>query len=699
MNTPNEKQARTVIFGQLVEGNLEDEKPRVGYVDRTTGKTVQRVLLKDMIAHHEELEDGNSVFLLKSVSVKGTHIDVSSVYDCAIGNATQQAIADLWNEGNDVADVYALPSNDNADDDIALDFDDEVAVDDDEDIALDFDDDFDDSVPIASSTDIELSTTSAVSSVVPNDGDETAGMDKYQKAAKKAADLRQQLYQQAEAKAKELGLKTDLARGMLAGKREHDFGPWNFHALALPVDVRYPDEKGQEMLEMQLAQTVAEYVDEGQVEELVAELTAIMPECSTHIPMKDNQGNDRVRVLTNPTLAGKPVNKSPNSPLHPEYGAVLNRAMGPNFTHIDHADLFPPIIDAVADIDGITWDAVSYDKGAKASLTIDLTDMATQYRKEAASELTGYLNLAANVRESFLAEENGGHRCGVTILNQNDGKGALAGYLSVMRTYCKNLAMRGSNELMFKVRHVNGSVAAFDVNEIASKLRAAFLESQKHLLKMSILRHLPVEINTFDKILTAFNKQGLVAQPTATLDVANYDKVYDKEGNKLKDFDPIAAKNIMKLTHGHAWQAMNKGWIDPDLHFVKCEEDSVNTLFHSAQVGSGYFTHKPIFVDDKLQTKSGTTEKMDNFMNKSGAMTEFWETVAETAVDTYLNETGATEITDMVDFKQFFADNPSLVKLPMQSGKGKSATISMVSVDEIPAFQDTWDIKVISPKA
>jgi hypothetical protein len=685
---PNENnEARTVVFGQLTEeSNIEDPKVKVTFNDPNKG-TVERFILQEMIEHTEELSDGNIAFLLKSVQMKGANINVADVYQCAIEGSVQQDISDAWIEGQAVADIFppVIESDDDVDD---FDFD-EVESDDD----IDDFDDFDDSVPVTENA-IELSTTSAVTTL-PNDGDDSDDDNKkklsaQEKAAKDAAKLREKLYAQVEDKSKELGLKTDIAASMLRGKRDKDFGPWNYRALRLPVDVRYPNPEAQQQLENEVAQICAEYVSEGKVDALVAELNAILPQVNTHIPMRDAQGNERVSILTNPTLAGKPMTQAPNSPKHPAYGAVLNRAMGPNFQHLDHPDLIIPIVEAVDDIEGVVWDAVSYDRGAKASLTIDISDMATKYRKDAAESLTGYLNLNANTRDAFLAEENGGHRCGVTIVNQNDGKGALAGYLTVMRTYCKNLAMRGSNELMFKVRHMSGSMAAFDVGDVAQKLRAAFLEAQQHLLCMGVLRNLPIEMQTFDRLLTAFDRQGLVTQPSVKVDMANYDKVFDKEGNPLPNVSVKALENISKVTHGHAWKAMNKGWIDPDLDFVKVEGDAVGTLSHAYNVVSGYLTHKPIFVDGNTnKPMTGTGEKMDNFMRKSGKATNFFEDIAHSAVATYCAHFDVDEIEDMQHFRQFFEENPSALKVPMKATKSAKKS-ELTSIEDIPLYQDTW---------
>jgi len=320
--------------------------------------------------------------------------------------------------------------------------------------------------------------------------------------------------------------------------------------------------------------------------------------------------------------------------------------------------------------------------------------MATTARKEAAEGLTGYLNLDANAQRSFLAEENGGHRCGVTIINSHDGKSALSGYLTVMRTYCKNLAMRGANQQMFKVRHMAGSIAGFDVEQLASGMRKAFLESQQHLLSMAILRHLPVEMNTFDKLLTAFDRQGLITQPTVTTDISNVDKFKDKDGNDVK-LTKAQIESISKITRGHAFRAVSNGWMNPDLDYVKVEQDSVGTMFHAAQCVTGYLTHKPIFANDK-KVLTGNAEGIETFMKKSAKATNFFENIAESAVKTYLNHTGqdALGVEDMADFAQYFADNPSALKVGFKNSRNAKNS-SMTSIEEIPEYHTTWKHKVI----
>lgn len=637
MKTPMKNEDRNTIFGTVVE--QMENKVKVAYTSAKTGETVEHIIRTDMIVETNELSDGTTAWLLQDVEVSGTTLNVRSIYHCAIDGAEQQDVNDEWLE-RDLNATVEEPTESSfggeIDDPTESVFGGEI-------------DDFDDSVPVVQDTDIDLGNM--VADALEDEGANTSGKSKKQTAAQKAAHAREQLY--AAAEKVQQSMNTDIAKALVQGKRQKDFGAWNFKAGVLSVDVRIQDENGN----------------------------------ITHQPMHDSEGNDRVRILVNPTLAGVDG--------HPSYGAVLNRAIGPNFQHIDHPDVFVPCIEAVDDIEGVEWDAYSFNNGARAGLTIDLSAMATTARKEAAEGLGGYLNLDANAQTAFLAEENGGHRCGVTIINSHDGKSALSGFLTVMRTYCKNLAMRGANQQMFKVRHMAGSIAGFDVEELANGLRNAFLESQQHLLSMSILRHLPIEMNSFDKLLTAFDRQGLITQPTSTIDISNVDKLKDKDGNDVQLSKEQMAK-ISKITRGHAFNAVSKGWMNPDLDYVKCEEDSVGTMFHAAQCVTGYLTHKPIFADDK-RVLTGNSEGVETFMKKSAKATSFFENIAESAVNTYLNHTGQDTlgVNDMADFAQYFADNPSALKVGFKNSKRAKNTV-MTSMDDIPEYHTTWKHKVIT---
>ena len=698
MKNDTENENRTTLFGAVVE-EMNNGRTKVSYTDAATGDMIERVLLNDMIDATMTLDDGTTAWLLKNVTVGGVEIDVRATYKCAIDGAEQQDLSDNWAESRQLYDNIAVladedepPMDDNADshDEPAMD-DDEPAMDDDE-PAMDA---FDDSVPVVTDTNIELSGL-LVDALTDDEG--KAGKQK-QSASAKAAKAREALYASAVKVQENMSMKTDMAKALVSGKRWKDFSAWNFKVKAYSVDARMDDSEAINEAVASFSNDIEGIIDKYDLDEVESKtlLSDLLGEMKSngvnlgvkHIPIQDGEGNDRVRVLYNPTLA----NKGGHGPL----GAVLNRAAGPNFEWADHGDIFIPCIEAVDDLDGVSWDAYAFNQGARAGLTIDLSAMATTARKEAADGLEGYLNLDANLQTAFLEEENGGHRCGVTIINSHDGKAALSGYLTVMRTYCKNLAMRGANQQMFKVRHMAGALAAFDISEVASGLRAAFIEGQQHLLSMAVLRYLPIEMNTFDKLLTAFDRQGLITPPRVTVDINDLDKMVDKvTGEDISHtLTPAQKDSIRKLGGGHSWNAVTKGWMNPDLDYVKCEDDSIGTIFHAAQCVTGHLTHKPIYADGK-RVLHGNTEGVETFMKKSVKATNFFENIAEESVKTYLQHTGKETLgaEDMADFKQYFADNPSAIKVGFKSSKGAKNS-KMTSVDEIPNYESTWKVNLI----
>ena len=638
MKTEMNEMNRTTLFGEVVE-EMNGGRIRVAYTDAATGDTIERVLMNDMIANEIELSDGTTAWMLNDVTIKGTTISVRDTYKCAIDGNEQQDTYDLWAEGFVIGHNHLGGEDESYEDEVGID-EDEVGIDEDE-VGID---DYDDSVPVAQVTDID------VSDLIVDELVGLTGKTAKQTAGQKAAKAREALY--AAASKVQEGMKTDMAKAMVQGKRHKDFGAWNFKAQALSVDVRVTDGDGN----------------------------------ITHEPMLDSEGNDRVRVIVNPTLAGKDG--------HPSYGAVMNRAAGPNYQHIDHPDIFIPCIEAVEDIDGVQWDAYSFNNGARAGLTIDISAMATTARKEAGDQLEGFLNLDANAQSSFLEEENGGHRCGVTIVNSHDGKQALSAFVTVMRAYCQNLAVRGANQTLVRVQHSSGSIAAFDVDVLAAGMRTSFLEAQQHLLAMAVLRNIPVEMNGFDKMLTAFDRLGLISPPSVTVDVDDLNKLKGADGKVVINKNDM--KTLLKVSRGHAYNAVNKGWMNPDLDYVKCEEESVGTMFHVAQCVSGYLTHKPIFSDGK-RVLTGHSEGLELFMKKSSKATAALEEVAHSAVATYLEHTGQESlgVGDMADFKQFFADNPNAIKIAFKP-KGSRKKAAMTSLEEIPLYHETWQPKVIT---
>ena len=686
MKTPTKNEARTSIIGQVMQ--TKEQMTQVS-VHMPSGEP-KSVWVPHACIANQQVIDGTTIMLLQDAEMNGSTFSVAQIFSDFAGHTTHPVLrdmADAWAEFGEVMgdadDDDELTEDDlvgdgdkapPADDEDELTEDDLDLTNDDED-ELTEDDllDMDDSTPTFDGVGVELSLSQ----------DEKSEVDKL-KAKGKAASVAAQLREARFAAAKEVkdNLNTDFAKALADGKRHEDLGAWNFEA---------------DVVEMAQVRT----------DPLTGEQTV-------HIPRNPNTGEARVRCIVNPTLA---TEEEP-------FGVMLNRAIGENFEHIDHPTIFKPVIQCIDGINAsagrelITWDAYSINNGKRAVMNLDITGFATKTRKEAAGNLGnfGYVNLSANRISDALTEEHGGHRVGVTIMNAHDGKSALQSFMSVLRTYCGNLAMRGGvqNLLMAgnkaKVRHMKGSIAEFDPEVFAERITTALHDAQKNLLAMHILRHLPIEQNLFDKVLTVFSKQGLIAPPTVKVHVADLNQFNaDENGNTVLSLGDLG-KDAVKLAGGHAYNAVLNGWMNPDLDYVamgkengsELDTKSHGTMFHAAQALTGTLTHNPIWVSEDGKRKlHGKTQGIETLMKRSNKATNLLETLAFGAVNTYANHTGQP-VDDLEAMGAWFAQNPDKLQVPVSSYKANASGTwnpKTVALTEVADFTETWPVKHITVDA
>ena len=676
MNKNNPQEAtRTVVIGVA-----QDEKNNMQLVASPAWEGVKYIpndCIADTIEHGEQ-----TVFLLQDANVNSVNIRVADNYNYDTnGDAVLQDIADMWIEFGEIdfgsnneppKTKFAFADDDDAEEapsqKTTFSFSAEETTQ---------EADYDDSTPnFGDALGVELADHVLAENETADDVALKQVKTKLT-AAQRANKARQERY--AESKAIKDNMKSDISRAMADGKRHEDFGAWNFRTKTYDM----------------VARSIDPITGEAEYHEVHSE-----------------KGDTRVRAIFNPTLATQ------DNPL----GHCLNRAIGPNFVPVEHPDVFIPIIQTVRGINEangcvyelkegdkvatlvsgqelITYDAFSFNKGARAMINLDLTDYSTKTRNESAKSLGnfGYVNLSANRISDALVEEEGGHRVGVSIINAHDGKSALQAFMTVLRTYCGNLAARGGVQALLKagdktkIRHMEGVVSQFDGERFASQLGQALLESRKNLVAMHILRHIPIEANVFDKVMTSFASHGLVAQPSITISAADIDSFpKDKNGN-IVITKAVMDSDAAKVGHGHAWNAMNKGWIDPDQDFVamgktELDKQSVGTVFHAAQCLTGVITHNPIF-DDGKRTLTGQKHGIETLMKKSDKAANMFEEIAMAAVNAYANHTGKP-VDDLEAMGQWLADNPDQFKIPYS--KTKAGKKVMTPINEIPTFQETW---------
>lgn len=662
-----EKQVRAVVIGSVKQEN--NTMKQVIYTD-ASGDEQTKWIPNACIVSTEEI-DGQSVMFLQDATVNSVQVSVADMYGFSTDHAQMQDMADAWIEFGEVTpfslDAVELQREG---EEVQMEFaskDDTVEM---FDLTLDDDiddEESDDSTPQFDTASFDLSAFVEEEEEAVDD-EAVKQAKKKQKAIDKVALAREK--RKADSDKVKATLNDPISKAMADGKRHDDFGAWNFEAKTYEL-------------------AMIDYGPNGE---------------KTIIPVRTSNGDARMRTVVNPTLADE------DNPL----GVVLNRAVGNNFEVIDHPTVFKPVIEqinAVNEAAGqelISWSAFSINKGSRAVMNIDITGYATKTRIDSAKSLSNYnyVNLSANRIYDALVEEHGGHRMGVTILNSHDGKSALQAFMTVLRTYCGNLAMRGGvqNLLMYgnstKVRHMKGSVGQFDAHDWAERVVGALAENQKNLLAMSILRHIPKEIINFDSMLTVFNKHGLLPQPTVKVAAGDKNQFdVDEQGNVVMTTASLG-KDAARVLGGHAYNAAVKGWVDPDVHYVAAttksgapqrDEDSIGTMWHVAQVGSGMITHNPMYSDGK-RTLHGKKQGVETFMNRSGTMTSLFEDIAFRAVNKYAEHTGQP-VDDLQAMEQWYAENPHMLEVPYSDTvKG---TKKMKPITEVPSFQETWKVKIV----
>ena len=655
----DEKENRAVLFGTVL--NETTDKVKLRWIDSRTNKPIEGFVMTATIGERVTIA-GEIALCLHDGEAFGSTIRVADTYFCNPSGAEQQDTHDLWIEQGVVAQHEGPhQATEHEGPHVATEHEGPHVAIEHEGPHVAMDDDYDDTVPVnTTGFTMELSVEDADTIELDDDTADEQVSAKAKTAAQKAKEKRDLLYVKEDSELMQ-GMNTDLAKAMVRGKRHTDFAAWNFTPLLLPTMVVVTDPITQE-------NTYVNYSHKGK-------------------PVN--------RILLNPNE--RDPDAKPTDIAH--WGAVINPRCGQTFAPLAHASWMIPVANAVDGIEGVTYDRYCIKNGARGAMTIDLSDMATTKRTEAASNLTGFLNLDANSVKAILLEENGGHRCGVTMLNPLDGKGAFSAYLTVMRTYCGNLAMRGANQLMFKIRHTAGAIAAFDPEAMAVKMGQAFEEAQKHLLLSHLLRWIPIEGNMFDKMLTVFDKHGLITPPTVAIDVSDYDKIVaaDLAGSPLS---AEQKQSMQKIGRGQAYKAVLHGYANPDVDYVNLQdEESVGTAFHLMNAVTGMLTNAPIIVEDaqgkatQAKVLSGQPAGMEGFMKKSSASTVLHETIAEDAVKAYCKANGKDVLTtdDFPHMKQWFTDNPSAITIPNRNGKGASTPLT-----DVPEYHETWNMKVLT---
>ena len=386
---------------------------------------------------------------------------------------------------------------------------------------------------------------------------------------------------------------------LLSGGRHEAQVPWRFQAERRPLLI--PD-------------------DEGGVHRLA-----------------DKNGNQQFYSIVNPTL------KSTARPM----GAVLAPCVSNSYHVLNHMDVFDPII-AHAEGTGLKALVTSYNEGKRARLDLDVS-AAAQTRQAAAEQLRkgghGFINLDAFSQQANAL--HGLYKMGLTINNSVDGKGSLHIDLMSQRVYCQNLAMMGGSQNIAKLRHMSGVMGDIDWDQWGSNMVDALVEVEKWMHTTELFKHIPVDTQLFEQLLTVADNFDLINAP----------KVTWPEKNK----DP-------KISGGDLWRGIDNGFQNGDLDYVKVEEAEQGTLFHALNAFTGAYTHRPTWKSmDNKTILTGNVGSLDSLSNRLKKTTKVFNAIGSSAITGYMNSAGidAGELTpgDLQDMKRFLAEDEGIMEI------------------------------------
>ena len=408
---------------------------------------------------------------------------------------------------------------------------------------------------------------------------------------------------------------------LLTGGRHEASVPWDFEAKKIPLLA--PD-------------------DDGNIHRLT-----------------NKGGNQAHYALVNPTLKG------PNRPL----GAILAPCISDNYAVVNHGQIFKPIMQH-ADDTGLKALVTSYNEGKRARLDLDVS-AAAQTRKAAAERLSeqghAYLNL-----DAFSQQANNLHglyKMGLTINNSLDGKGSLHIDLMSQRVYCQNLAMMGGSQNLVKMRHMKGVMGGIDWDQWGSNMVDALVEVEKWMHTTELFKHIPVDVQLFEQLLTVADNFDLINAP----------KVMWPEKGK----DP-------KITGGYLWRAISNGYARPESEYVKVHKEDEGTLFHALNAFTGTYTHRPVWKSlDNKTTLQGNVGSLDSLSSRLKKTSKVFNAIGESAITGYMNSAGIDngELTpgDLQDMKRFLGEDEGIMEIKIGGN----------SLAAMPTYSDVLGLTVL----
>jgi len=301
----------------------------------------------------------------------------------------------------------------------------------------------------------------------------------------------------------------------------------------------------------------------------------------------DEMGSTMARVNN---ASGEPVSYHIFNPLYADdkrpAGAYLG-TFSPTYYPMPYRKGFGPVLDLAAER-GYNAKVLAWDEGKRAACFLDVSTNVDWDKAVADSNVgdkwtkSGFMN-------------NGDYRIGIAIHNSLDGSSAFKVQAVAERLACTNGMVMGDRANLISLKHTNGVLGSYDFDALAEKIDSVIEMAAKEILVAESMRDVVVNRDTFEKLMTICERNGLITKPTVKR---------DDDGK------------IEKLTRGHMWRVMGQGWTKPSEPWVAVSNKDQGTLYHVYNILTGAITHKPEWTDADGKIMKGSTLNFNTFHDR-----------------------------------------------------------------------------------
>ena len=248
---------------------------------------------------------------------------------------------------------------------------------------------------------------------------------------------------------------------------------------------------------------------------------------------------------------------------------------------------FGPVLELAAE-KGYNAKVLAWDEGKRAACFLDVSTNVDWDKAVADSNLgdkwtkRGFMN-------------NGDYRIGIAIHNSLDGTSAFKVQAVAERLACTNGMVMGDRATLISLKHTNGVLGNFDFSALADKIDNVIQMAAEEILVAESMRDVEVNRDTFEKLMTICERNGLITKPALKR---------DDDGS------------VTSISRGHMWRLMGQGWTNPSEPWVAVSNQDRGSLYHVYNILTGAITHKPEWQDESGKVLKGSTLNFNTFHDR-----------------------------------------------------------------------------------